>query len=166
MKKQAGVTRDYLRTDPLLFTLQIGFFAGLIWGGMRWLMYEFHFTVVVPSFIIEPFFLHRYLITLQGLVIGWAGFIVFSILTAILYTTMFRHIVGPWLGIIYGFVWWCLLFIIPGPQFGLMIPIWNTTWNTVWTELCLMIVWGLFIGYSISTEFNQEQARETNIGQE
>lgn len=159
-ERQARAERQGKRTDPLSFSVQIGFFAGLIWGAIRWFAYTFHFTSVIPGMIVEPFYPHKYLMTLQGQFVGWGGFILFSIAATIVYTLMLRKVPGPIPGIVFGIVWWILLYVAPGPQLGLAPPAWKTTWNTIWTESCIMLVWGLFIGYTVATEFNNEQERE------
>jgi len=159
-ERQARAERKKNPTDPLSFSVQIGFFAGMIWGGIRWLAYTFHFTSVIPGMIAEPFYPHKYLITTQGQLVGWGAFILFSIAASILYTLFLRKVPGPYPGILYGIVWWVLLYVAPGPMLGLVHPVWRTTWNTIWTESCIMLVWGLFIGYTVATEFNNEQERE------
>lgn len=158
--RQVHFCRKEKRTDPLSFAMQLGFFAGLIWGGVRWVAYTFHFTSVIPSFIIQPFFKHGNLATVSGQFIGWGAFILFSIAASILYMFLLRKIPGPYAGLLYGFIWWILLFVVLGPQLGLMVPVWKTTWNTIGTELCILLIWGLFIGYTVAIEFNDERERE------
>ncbi|WP_195571186.1 YqhR family membrane protein [Paenibacillus sp. 1001270B_150601_E10] len=148
------------QTNPLIFAVQLGFFAGLIWGCMRWMSAAMKFTIVVPGFLVEPFYKHDYLLTWKGGVVGLVSFIGFSILASILYTALFKKFIGPWGGMIYGIVWWLILFVFIGPMIGLMPPITKTTWNTIWTESCLFLLWGLFIGYTVAMEFNDERLRE------
>ncbi|MFW5433078.1 YqhR family membrane protein [Paenibacillus apiarius] len=159
-QQQARQIRRQKRTNPLKFALQLGFFAGLIWGGLHWLSYLFQFTIVVPGFLVEPFYKHDYLTTIKGQAAGLFFFILFSIAAAILYTLFLRKIPGPWAGMAYGLAWWIVLFIAIGPSIGLVPPVWKTTWNTIWTESCIMLLWGLFIGYTVATEFNDERLRE------
>lgn len=33
-------------------------------------------------------------------------------------------------------------------------------WNTIVSDLCLFVLWGLFIGYTITMEFTEERNRE------
>ncbi|CAH8771593.1 YqhR family membrane protein [Paenibacillus dendritiformis] len=148
------------RTNPFSFGVLTGFFAGLIWGGLHWLGYIFSFTIIVPGFLVEPFYKHAYLTTVDGQLLGLVAFIVFSILAALLYVLVLRKVPGPWAGVVYGLVWWVILFVIPGPLLGLVPPVRQTTWNTIWTESCTMLLWGLFIGYTVATEFNEERERE------
>lgn len=147
-------------TNPWLFSLKIGFFAGLIWGMVRWVCYILNFTTVLPGFVAEPFFRSAYLKTGWGMVVGLACYILFSIGAAILYQFTLSRLRGPWPGVLYGFVWWCIIFLAIGPMLGMMKHIRHIGWNTIFTELSVFLLWGVFIGYSIAFEFTDEASRE------
>lgn len=108
-------------TNIWLFALELGFFAGLIWGGLHWLVYWFSFTKVSPGFIAEPFFRHAFLTTAFGHFVGYMMFIVFSVIASMLYVLLLRKLKGPWPGLVYGVLWWAIIFI-PGSQMFLMQP--------------------------------------------
>lgn len=148
------------RTNPWLYAIEIGFFAGLFWGGIQWIFYFFHFTVIPTGFIAEPFFTHSFIYKTQGQWVGWAFFIIFSLIASFLYIFTLRKLKGPIPGLIYGTLWWLLIFVWPGPLLGMVKPITMVTWNTIYSELCLFLLWGLFIGYSIAVEFTDERKRE------
>ncbi|WP_282935757.1 YqhR family membrane protein [Paenibacillus sp. RC67] len=152
--------RAKVPSNRWLFSLNIGFFAGLIWGAVKMLEHYLHFTSLPPGFLVESFYKRSFLNSFQGYMVGWVTFIVFSILASLLYTALFSKSTGPWPGITYGAVWWVLIFLLIGPVTGMMNWIAFLDWNTIITEICLFIVWGLFIGYSISMEFNDERERE------
>lgn len=147
-------------TNPWLYSLQIGFFAGLIWGIIRWMFYEMKFTTILPGFAADPFFKESFLKTGWGEVLGIAFFILFSIAAAFLYKIALGKLRGPWPGVLYGAVWWAILFIVVGPMLGIMGGIRQVGWNTLFTELCVFLLWGVFIGYSIAFEFTDEASRE------
>ncbi|AZK47048.1 YqhR family membrane protein [Paenibacillus lentus] len=147
-------------TNPWSFGLQLGFFAGLIWGGARALMYFFSFTVILPGYLAEPFFKTRFLQTQGGYYVGWLFFILFSIIAALLYTLLFRRLKGPYPGILYGIIWWGIIFIVVGPMFGMMKPISELPSSTLISEFCLYLLWGLFIGYTAAMEYTDERHRE------
>lgn len=145
------------KTNPWSFAFQIGFFTGLFWGAIRVAFYYLDFTTIVPGFLIEPFYRHAYLETYRGWIAGWIVFTAFSIVTAFIYTLLFRKIKGPWPGLLYGAAWWAIIFF-GGPFLGL-VPRWTAWSTTTWTsELCLFILWGLFQGYTISEEFSEERS--------
>ncbi|MCM3627331.1 YqhR family membrane protein [Paenibacillus glycanilyticus] len=147
-------------TNPWLFSGMIGFFAGLIWGVMRWLFYEMKFTTELPGFLADPFFKSAYLKTGWGIVVGIASYIVFSVLAALLYQALLSKLKGPWPGVLYGLAWWVILFVLLGPVTGMSQRITAAGWNTLFSELCLFLLWGIFIGYSIAFEFTDEASRE------
>ncbi|GIQ70702.1 hypothetical protein DUZ99_14905 [Xylanibacillus composti] len=147
-------------TNPWRFALQIGFFAGLIWGGVRIAEYYFKFTEVIPGFLAEPFMKHSFIASWSGHLFGWGVFTVFSIAAAFIYAAFFRKIKGPWFGLLYGAAWWLLLYLLIGPWTGMMKAFSEQTPNTLITDSCLFLVWGLFIGYSTAFEFTDERFRE------
>lgn len=147
-------------TNPWWFALYIGFYAGLIWGGLKMLENYFHFTSLSPGFLVEPFFKHSFLMTWQGYLLGFFFFILFSIGAALIYTVLLRKIKGPWLGMVYGLAWWVLIYLLIGPVVGMNAPIGQIDINTLVTDASLFLLWGLFIGYSISVEFTDERVRE------
>ncbi|MFD0958693.1 YqhR family membrane protein [Paenibacillus chungangensis] len=155
-----GVERKKHVTNRWLYALQIGFFGGLIWGGLRWLFYEMKFTKVLPGFLGEPFLLTSFLRSPWGLVIGIGLYILFSIAAAFLYMILFSKLRGPWPGMLYGLCWWGLLFLVIGPMLGMMKPVTEIGWDSLFSELCVSLLWGLFIGYSIAFEFTDEASRE------
>lgn len=147
-------------TNRWLYAAQIGLFAGLIWGCVRWMFYNMKFTIELPSFLMEPFFKHDFLVTYWGVLIGLAGFILFSVIASMLYMVMLGKLRGPWPGIFYGIVWWALMFLAVGPLLGMTGKVNAVGWNTIFSELCIFTLWGVFIGYSIAFEFTDEASRE------
>ncbi|WP_213617816.1 YqhR family membrane protein [Paenibacillus sp. J22TS3] len=147
-------------TNPWWFALQLGFFAGLIWGGIHGVFYFMRFTKIIPGFLAEPFFKHAYLKTMPGYFIGWLFFIIFSILAALIYTMFLRKLKGPWPGLVYGALWWAVLFLLAGPALHMTPPFRQLNFNTHFSEFCLYLLWGLFIGYTAAMEYTDERDRE------
>jgi Conserved membrane protein YqhR. len=161
--RQSHKSRQYEgehQTNPWLFSSMIGFFAGLIWGVIRWLFYELKFTAELPGFLADPFFKTSYLKTGWGIVVGIASYILFSVLAALLYRVLLGKLKGPWPGVLYGLVWWMMIFLLLGPLTGISHKITVAGWNTLFSELCIFLLWGIFIGYSIAFEFTDEASRE------
>lgn len=158
--KSSEWTYGKQRTNIWPFGLQLGFFAGLIWGLIHWIAYEFNLTETLPGFLLEPFFLSSYLKSGWGLVLGIASFIVFSIVATYLYYFLFGRIRGPWAGMIYGIVWWAVWFVFAGPWLKMVKPVTLIGWDTLITEFCIYLLWGLFIGYTVAYEYTDESSRE------
>ncbi|MVP00178.1 YqhR family membrane protein [Paenibacillus lutrae] len=155
-----GGSHEEKKTNRFFFAMNIGFFAGVLWGGIKIVEFYFHFTSVIPSFLAEPFYRTDFLLTWQGLLIGWLFFVLFSVIASCIYMLLLSKIKGPWVGIGYGIVWWCLLYLAIGPWTGMMGWLYYSEWNTIITDFCLFLLWGLFIGYSIAFEFTQENSRK------
>jgi len=151
--KQTGITR------PFAYALNIGFFAGLFWSCIRLVGYYCHFTNEPVSFLLKHFLTEQQLTNIVGNVLGTASFILFSMLAALIYMWLFRNLEGPWPGLWYGLGWWGVLFGA-GPFIGITKSINGSELTLVLTDLCVFIVWGLFIGYSIAFEFTDESSRE------
>ncbi|MET3940997.1 hypothetical protein ABIC22_003809 [Paenibacillus sp. PvP094] len=147
-------------TKPFSFAVELGFFAGFIWGGIHWLNYLLHFSIVPLGFLAEPFFKHEYIYTAAGHLTGWLFFIVFSIVAALIYTYTLRKWKGPLPGIGYGIVWWLIIFVLVGPKLDMVKPINRLTWDSIITEFCFFLLWGLFIGYTVAMEYTDERKRE------
>lgn len=147
-------------TDRFRFAVNIGFFAGFIWGGIKIVEFAMRFTEVVPGFLLEPFYRHAYLVTREGILLGWISFIVFSILASLIYMVLLRKMRGPWPGIAYGAVWWAFLYLLAGPLTEMIPPVKQMDLNSFVSDLGLFLLWGLFIGYTISVEFTDESKRE------
>ncbi|WP_308639022.1 YqhR family membrane protein [Paenibacillus silvisoli] len=159
-KRSGGTDYGGKQTNPFTYCLKLGFFAGLIWGLLHWLLFLIHFTKVSPGYLVEPFFRESFLKTFWGQLVGVGAFIVFSIIATFIYKVMLGRIPGPWPGLIYGLVWWLLLFLTIGPVMQIVDPINKIGYDTIATEGSLFAVWGLFIGYTIAFEFTDEASRE------
>ncbi|MGO4541682.1 YqhR family membrane protein [Paenibacillus sp. 2TAB19] len=147
-------------TNPWTYPMMIGLYAGIIWGGLRWVFYQIKFTTVLPGFIGDPFFKQSFLRTGWGGLAGVGCYVLFSIAAALLYKLVLGKLRGPWPGIGYGVFWWALIFLLLGPMLGMTASITKSGWNTLFTEICVFILWGLFVGYSIAFEFTDEASRE------
>lgn len=157
MKKKEQATE---RTNRTLFVLNLGWFAGVIWGAVKILFYYLGFTKVLPGFLAEPFIKHSVLANWYGHLVGWLFFIVFSLIASLIYFVCFKKVRGAWLGIFYGIAWWALLYGLIGPWTGMMKMIHKLDWNSISTDFCLFTLWGIFIGYTVALEFTEDRQRE------
>jgi hypothetical protein len=147
-------------TKPILFSLKIGFFAGIIWGLLRWLATGLNFTNVTQAFLLDPFVPRMLLGNFYWQTAGWLTFIAMSMLAALIYVLLLRRLKGPWPGLIFGAVWWGVVYALVGPMIGAVPPLNVIGWNSLATDLSLFLLWGLFIGYSIAFELHDEAGRE------
>jgi hypothetical protein len=151
-------------TNSVLFSLKIGFFAGLIWGLVRWLLTGLNFTSVIQAFLLDPFAIRTNLGGFYWQAAGLAAFIIMSMLAALVYLAILGRLSGPWPGLLFGAGWWGLVYAFIGPLVGAVPPLRTIGWNSITTDLCLFLLWGLFIGFSIAFELHNEAEREPTTG--
>jgi uncharacterized membrane protein YagU involved in acid resistance len=91
---------------------------------------------------------------------------VISIAAALLYYALLRKIRGMWPGILYGAALWVVIFYLFNPLFPNVQPVADLNMNTVITTLCLYILYGVFVGYSISFETQEMNRGSQSAGKE
>jgi uncharacterized membrane protein YagU involved in acid resistance len=148
------------RTPPVEYCLKIGFFAGLIWGGIRWLAVAMNLTRVPAAFLADPWVRRNALASAHWQWTGLALFVLMSVAAALVYYLLFRPYRGPVPGLLFGAVWWAVVYLWVGPMIGAVPPLKKIGWNSLLTDASLFVIWGLFIGYSIAFEFHDEAGRE------
>ncbi|MCC3373374.1 YqhR family membrane protein [Cohnella sp. REN36] len=160
MEKKERQSGEAPRTmPPALFVLILGVCGGVIWGLARWLAVALSFTKVPQAFLADPWIKRASLNTFGWHLAGLGMFVLMTIVAAFVYWLLLGKLAGPWPGFWFGLAWWALLFGI-GPATGAIPPLRTIGWNSIFSELCLYVVWGLFIGYSYAFEFHDESARE------
>jgi hypothetical protein len=148
------------RTNPYWFSLKIGFFAGLLWGGVRWMAAAMNFTKVSAAFLADPWVRRSALGSAFWQAAGYALFILMSLAAALVYGRVMRRFRSPAAGLLFGIGWWAVIYLLAGPLIGAVPPLGRIGWNSLITDLCLFAAWGIFIGYSIAFEFHNEVRRE------
>ncbi len=144
----------------IYYACYIGLYAGLIWGLLAYVGHYFEFTAIKPNFLVAPFLKKSLLNDWQGHLLGLLAFVLYSVIAALLYSATLHNRKGPWPGIMFGIVWWLLVYAFAGPYFAFLPPLKSLELDTWITELCRHVLWGVFIGYSISLEFTDERERE------
>lgn len=134
--------------------LSTGFIGGLMWSIFGVVIYYFNFVEVDPKkFILRPW-------KNVDWTSGWLGDIVTIILLAILsigvaviYYLLFKKVYSIWMGAIYGVFIWLAIFFLIQPLFPNTKQLFELSNETIISTLCLFILYGTFIGYSISYDY-------------
>ncbi|KKK33327.1 hypothetical protein WQ57_25180 [Mesobacillus campisalis] len=129
-----------------------GLVGGILWSSLALLAYVFNFTEIRPNVILEPW-------ALGDWKKGWIG-TVFSILSiglisigaAIVYYALLRKFDSLWVGALYGGALFLLVFYVLNPIFPGIKPFLELSRNTLITSACFYVLFGVFVGYSISFE--------------
>jgi len=148
---------------PMSFTVMVfwtGLFGGIFWGTIGYLAYIFSFTEIRPNVILEPWALGFWKNEWLGTTISIFLIGVFSIVAAFIYYAFLKKLKGYWFGMGYGIVLFFLVFLVLNPLFPGIKPLFDLSRDTIITSICLYIVYGIFIGYSINYEY------QLNISQE
>ncbi|WP_339064095.1 YqhR family membrane protein [Tepidibacillus marianensis] len=127
-----------------------------MWGFFSLAAYYLQFTDVGPSMYAKPILNPDYVLTWQGHFIGLSFFIVFTLIVSLLYAQFLTKYPSPWVGIGYGLILWGLVFYVFNSWFHLTKPVHELGWNTNSVMISLYVLTGLFIGYSLSAEFNNQ----------
>ncbi|MEW9677509.1 YqhR family membrane protein [Lentibacillus sp. L22] len=134
-----------------LFT---GFIGGLIWSICGVLLYYFNFAEVSPkTFELRSWLKTEWTDSWLGDVISILGAGILSILAAFIYYGLFKRIRPWWFGAVYGIILWVIIFYVLHPIFGDVPSLAEMNMHTIVSTVCLFILYGTFIGYSISYDY-------------
>lgn len=168
MKEEETLEQNQ-REEPEPFlkkVMTIGFFGGLIWSLVGYITYLLQFTDVGPSLVLQPWALGDWKNETLGQWMGILAISLLSILVALFYKTFLvkvKHISG---GILFGVALWFLVFYALQPIFPDLDPMTELDTNTVVTTLCTYILYGIFIGYSIAFEYDENQHKGDTLSKE
>jgi Conserved membrane protein YqhR len=133
----------------------VGFFGGLLWSAFGFIAYYLNFSKVGPALVLAPWALGKWKSQWIGQLISILIIALLSILVAIAYRYAFAKIKSMLAGILYGVALWAIVFYLLHPIFPGLEPMNTIGRNTITTTLCIYILYGVFVGYSISFEYNE-----------
>ncbi|WP_025948972.1 YqhR family membrane protein [Geobacillus thermocatenulatus] len=169
MAEQKGELEQEKTERPMTLiqkTIIIGFVGGVFWSLIGYLSYFFHFSEISPNMILIPWVAEDWKYGKAG---NYAAIVligIISIAAALLYYAFLRKIAGMWAGMVYGVVLWMVVFYLFNPLFPNVQPVADLETNTIVTTLCLYILYGVFVGYSISFEAQEMNRPASNVGKE
>lgn len=144
-------------TDFTALVALIGFFGGLIWGFVYFIAYYLNLTDVGPALILNPWALGEWKNKILGQLIGIIAISMISIGIAFLYRALFAKFKSITLSLLFGVSLWGFVFYLLKPMFPDLKPLSEIGWNTIVTTVCIFLLYGLFIGYSISFHYEERQ---------
>ena len=137
----------------------VGGVGGAFWSFIGYAAYFMNFTLIGPSIWIKPFVTEDFLVQPLAHLIGIAVGTFLSILVAFLYAFTLAKYYAPWIGLGFGLALFLLTYYVINPLLALTKkPIHNMGVNTFTTEICLFLLFGLFIGFSLSVEYSSKEA--------
>lgn len=124
-------------------SLSIGIWGALIWSFIGYFSYWLNLSDYSPSHFGKPFLNPDYLFRWQGILLSISIVIIMSIILSFIYSLFFSHILTPWIGAALGAVLW---YILVGWR--------DVSFTTLLSTFSLFVLYGIFIGYSLSMEFS------------
>ncbi|KSU63612.1 hypothetical protein AS034_05020 [[Bacillus] enclensis] len=137
-----------------------GFIGGLIWSSIAYLCYYFSFTKLEPNIIFEPWAVGDWRERWIGIILSILAYGIISIGVALVYYGVLRKFKSMWVGAGYGIVLFFTVFLLLRPLFPSIKSFAAIDYHTLITSLCIYILYGVFIGYSISYEENELRHEE------
>lgn len=154
-KQQDKNLRQKSHPQTMSFTtlvLLTGFIGGIFWSSLGYLAYIINLTDIHPNVILEPW-------TIGAWKEGWLGTIIsiiligiISIVAAFIYYSLLRKFPSIFVGVLYGVILFLVVFGLLNPMFPGISPLKEISKNTIITTVCLYILYGVFVGYTISYE--------------
>ncbi|MCJ7839342.1 YqhR family membrane protein [Lederbergia sp. NSJ-179] len=133
-----------------------GFVAGAGGALLCFIAHYLNFTEIKPSFILT-IFRGNWQDGWLGIVISCLIYGLLSILVAFGYYVLLKRKKSIIWGGVYGAALFCLIFFVFYPIIPTIQLITNYNLTTILTEACFFVLYGIFIGYSISYEYNEQQ---------
>lgn len=166
-EEQAKLEQNQKEKPMSLITMTVitGLVGGILWSGIGYLTYLFHFTEIRPNAVLEPWALGDWKNGWLGTVISILFLGLISIVVALIYYAVLKKFKHMYAGMAYGIILFLLVFLVLHPIFPSIEPIGELKRNTIITSICLYILYGTFIGYSISYEYEEQQYREKREGE-
>ncbi|SDQ51007.1 YqhR family membrane protein [Virgibacillus salinus] len=145
-------------------SLITGFVGGLIASSFGVIMYYLSFSEVAPkSYLIRSWITADWTDGWLGNMLSILMVGVLSLLTAFIYYGIFKKIDSLWMGVGYGIILWVIVFYIVQPIFPNIPNLMDLNRYTIVSTLCLFILYGTFIGYSISYDYADTIRKEEEI---
>ncbi|MBA2173627.1 hypothetical protein H0266_01830 [Halobacillus locisalis] len=136
--------------------LGIGFTGGILWSALGVFTYYFHFSELsAASFLFRSYLQTDWTGTWLAEVLAVLIVGVISLVSAMLYYFTLKKQQGIWPGLVFGLVLWAVVFFVLTPLFPAIPTFTEMTSDTWVTTACLFILYGVFIGYSISYEYEE-----------
>lgn len=136
-------------------SLITGFIGGIIWSAFGVVMYFFDFSEVAPkSYLLRSWITADWTDSWLGNIVSVLMIGVLSLLTAFIYYVLFKKVNSLWMGAGYGIILWVIVFYILQPIFPNIPDLIDLNRYTIVSTICLYILYGVFIGYSISYDYH------------
>jgi len=161
--KQNNKDKKQQHEKPMSFIALViwtGMVGGILWSAIGHLAYYLNFTEIPIYILLEPW-------ALGGWKRGWLGTVISIIVLGFLstgaafaYYLALRKFKKIYIGIGFGLALFAFVFIVLNPIFPSMDPFLKLSRDTLITSACLYVLYGVFVGYTISYEESEIQMKK------
>lgn len=158
MGQQSEQRTAHHQSNHFIRAILTGFIGGVFWSIMGMILFYFSF-VEIP---VKAYVLHSW--TRADWTAGWIGHMVsilivaiLSVGVAIIYYGLFKKRNTMWVGVWFGIALWLIVFLLLNPMFSNIPSFDELTYDSIIASLTLYILYGVFIGYSISFDYNDDR---------
>ena len=159
MSTEKEKNRYYSKGTLLVNTIIIGFVGGVLGSFLGIVAHYFNVMDFSPKFILTSWSNQVWIKHWQGCFITLLLFGILSIVIAFLYYALLKKIKSMIAYILFGAICWLLFLLVCSPMFKDLPGLTKMSANSIITSLCIFALYGAFIGYSISFDY-QEYIRE------
>lgn len=157
-EKKAGKYPKPMSLPAMVFWT--GLFGGVFWGTIGFFASYFNLTEIRPNIILEPWMLGNWKYGWKGTILSILIMGVLSVGAAYLYYALLKKLKSMWIGLGYGIILFLIVFVVLNPLFPGMKPIFDLSRDTILSSICLYILYGIFVGYSISYEYQNQEVQK------
>ncbi|MBU5466373.1 hypothetical protein KQI49_05930 [Virgibacillus sp. MSJ-26] len=158
MQKQVNQQNNRNQSVQFGRALLTGFIGGVFWSAVGMLMYYFNFIEIPVKSLVLTFWIKA------SWAQSWIGNVVsifliglLSIVVAIIYYGLFKKRNSMWVGFWFGIVLWFIVFYFFNSFMDNVPSLSNLKNETIVSTLSLYSLYGLFVGYSISFDYNDNR---------
>ncbi|PKR78971.1 hypothetical protein CEY16_04240 [Halalkalibacillus sediminis] len=154
------------KSSILKKSLFAGVIAGLLFGSLSTLGYYLSFSEVShASFIVRSYFTEPWTQDFIAELVSLGVVAIISLLPAVIYYFTMRNLHGIFPGVFMGALLWVLFFVLLPPFFSAVPSIQNMNSDTIATTFCQFILYGTFIGFTITYESHGERVQSSKHSQ-
>lgn len=153
-----GKSADYVKGNLNFNKIaSIGFFGGIFWSTVSLVLSFFDFTQIGPKFVLERVPLGKWANNYIEVLLSILSIGIVSIVVAFVFYFIGRKFTGVLPGVFYGLLLWVIVFLLLGKIAFDLKPIKEYSTDTMVTSICLFILYGTFISYSVSFATQEQE---------
>ncbi|NGP43592.1 hypothetical protein G4V62_00925 [Bacillaceae bacterium SIJ1] len=137
--------------------VSIGWYGGLLFSIVGWIASLLSFSTYGPQSFLEEATGYGFGATWLGVLTTLVGLSLLSIVIAFIYHALLRKRKGLLSGGLFGIAIWLILYGVLSPLLPGVPLLQEMNVDSLVTTGCLFLVYGVFVGYSISYEYDEYQ---------